>query len=130
MGINLYARTYQSAAQESPDERQTLVLLVEGLVRFLHQARDAMERGDNYEQCDRISRALRIISTLMASLDHAVAPELTNGLFRTYAWMHRSLTDASIRDDLSLLDEVLEVATLLHDTWRQAKLQLAQAEAA
>lgn len=129
MGMTLYARTYQETAQETPDQRHALVLLAEAIVRFLHQAREAIERRDYHGQCDRIIRAQRILSTLMASLDHSVAPELTAGLWGTYNWMHSSLTEVSIRDDVALLDEVLEVATHLCETWRQARQQLLAQEA-
>ena len=128
MGVTLYARTYQAAAAETPDPRHALVLLTEGVVRFLHQAREAMRQGDCHGQCDGIVRAQRIISTLMSSLDRDAAPELTAGLWGTYSWMHNSLTEASIRDDETLLEEVLGVATGLHDAWRQARQELAQQE--
>lgn len=130
MGVTSCARTYQAALVETPDPRHALLLLTESVVRLLHQAREAMRQGDCHGQCDRIVRTQRIISTLMSSLDRDVAPELTAGLWATYSWMHNSLTEASIRDDEALLEEVLEVATGLHDAWRQARQALAEQEAA
>ncbi|MBU0606762.1 MAG: flagellar export chaperone FliS [Armatimonadetes bacterium] len=128
MGVTSVARTYQATAAETPDPRHALVLLTEGLVRFLHQAREAMHQGDYQGQCDRIVHAQRIISALMSSLDREVAPEFTAGLWALYSWMHANLTEASIRDDEELLGQVIEAATGLHDAWRQARQELTAQE--
>jgi flagellar secretion chaperone FliS len=128
MSATIYARTYQTVATDAADPRETLVLLFEGAVRFLHQAREAMVRKDYEGQSQGIIRTQRIISTLMTSLDATHAPELTQGLCTAYAWMHGSLTEANIRDDLELLDAVLECVEKMHRAWVQARQSLVEEE--
>lgn len=120
MGASLYTRAYETATAQSTDPRHTLVLLMEGLVRFLHQAREAMQRADHEGQCESIIRAQRILSTLMMSLDRDAAPELSANLWGLYSWMHGGLTEACIHSDDAMLAEVLQAATGLHEAWRQA----------
>ena len=128
MAATLYARAYQTATTEAADPQQTLLLLLRGALRFLHQAREAMQRGDHEGQCDGIVRTQRIISALMTSLDRTLAPELAESLGSTYAWMHSRLTEASILDDQVLLEQVLECLTKLHEAWAQARRNLAEEE--
>lgn len=124
MAANLYARTYQTTEAASADPRHTLVLLFDGLVRFLYQAREAMSVGLHEAQCENVIRAQRILSTLMASLDRNVAPELAETLWGMYNWMHGALTEASIRDDVEALGEVVETAEGLRAAWRRAEQEL------
>ena len=130
MAANLYARTYQTMEAESADPRHTLVLLYDGLVRYLYQARQAMAQGQYETQCDNTVRAQRIVSTLMSSLDREVAPELAQTLWGMYNWMHGRLTEASIHDDVELLGEILGVAQGLREAWRRAEKEVRQAEQA
>jgi len=124
MTATFYATVYQTVRTEASDPQQTLLLLVEGALRLLHQARAAMARGDYQGQCEPIVRAQRILSTLMTSLDHTVAPDLAQSLMTTYAWMHHHLTEASIRDDPERLGQVVDCLTQLYGAWTQARQQL------
>ena len=128
MAVSLYTRAYQTTEAETADPRHTLVLLFDGLVRLLHQAHRAMSQGQHEAQCESIVRAQRIVSTLMASLDRDAAVDLAQALWAAYNWVHSSLTEASIRDDLALLSEVLDVALSLREAWRGAEKELRQAE--
>ena len=130
MTMNLYARTYQATGAEATDPNHALVLLFEGAVRFLLQAREAIARRDYYEQSRAITRTQRIFSTLLCALDRDANPELYLSLSGTYTWIHSSLTEVSVRDDAVLLEEVLEVVTGLCDAWRQARQNLADEQAA
>ncbi|MEI6503644.1 MAG: flagellar export chaperone FliS [Armatimonadota bacterium] len=126
MTMNRYARTYEASGAEATDAQHTLVLLCEGAVRFLHQAKDALSRGDHHAQCQALTRAQRIFSTLECALDKEADPALAGKLSATYRWAHGALTEVGIRDDGELLEEVLEVATGLAEAWRQARQNLVQ----
>jgi flagellar secretion chaperone FliS len=130
MAANLYARTYQDMEAASADPRHTLVLLFDGLVRYLYQAQTAMSGGDHETQCENVVRGQRILSTLMTSLDRTVAPELADSLWAMYNWMHRKLTEASIRDDVAALEDVLQTAEGLREAWRRAEKDARQGEQA
>jgi flagellar protein FliS len=98
-----------------------VVLLFDSAVRFLHRAQEAMRRGDYEGQCTDIIRTQKIFSTLMTSLDTSLAPQLTGSLRALYNWLHAQLTEASIRDDLPLLEQVTNITSNLRNAWRQAE---------
>jgi flagellar secretion chaperone FliS len=128
MAMTLYARTYEASGAEATDLHHALVLLFEGAVRFLHQAQDAMARGDHHAKCQGLVRAQRIFSTLGCSLDQEADPALAASLSATYGWAHNALTEVAIRDDVELLGGVLGVAASLAEAWRQARQNLVQAQ--
>lgn len=126
MTMNLYARTYEASGAEATDPNHALVLLFEGAVRFLHQAKDALSRGDHHAKCQGLTRAQRIFSTLGCALDQDADPALAASLSATYNWAHNALTEVSLRDDGELLEQALELATDLAEAWRQARQNLTQ----
>lgn len=124
MAMNLYARTYETSGAEATDPNHALVLLFEGAVRFLHQAQEALSRGDHFAKCQGLIRAQRIFSTLGCALNTDADPALAASLSATYSWAHGALTEVGLRDDAQLLEQVLEVATGLAEAWRQARQNL------
>ena len=126
MAMTVYARTYEASGAEATDPNHALVLLFEGAVRFLYQAKDALSRGDHHAKCQGLIRAQRIFSTLGCALDQDADPALAASLSATYGWAHSALTEVGIRDDVELLDRVTEVATGLAEAWRQARQNLVQ----
>ena len=120
-GIAYPTKAYQTADAHSADRNHTLVLMFDSSVRFLHRAHHAMQERDYETQCACVTRTQKIISTLMASLDTSVEPQLTGSLWTLYNWLHTNLTEASISDDLQLLEEIIGITTNLRDAWRQAE---------
>lgn len=125
------ARAYQSTEVGTSDPNHQVVLLFDAAVRFLHRAKAGIEAGDHFAQCEAILRTQKILSTLMAALDTKSDPTLGESLFRLYNWLYANLTEASIHDNVELLDAVLQIVTNLRDAWRQAEqnLRVERAEA-
>lgn len=117
------AKAYQTTAVDTADRKHTVVLLYDAVVRFLCGARQAMETKDYEHQCENILRAQKIIATLMGALDRDTNPEFADNLWQLYNWLHANLTECGIRDDVALLDQVIDIVTRLRDAWRDAELQ-------
>ncbi len=96
------------------------MLLFEGAVRFLHQAREAMELAQFERQSNLIGRVQRILSELTCALDDAQDEALVTALRCSYTAMYNRLTDANIKDDLTALDEVTELTSRFAQAWRAA----------
>lgn len=122
MGASYSAKAYQTTAAETADQKHAVVLLYDAAVRFLCGARQAMEQHDYENQCENILRAQKIISTLMGALDRNVNPEFSDNLWQLYNWLHAKLTQAGIRDDLVLMEQIIEIMTNLREAWRDAEV--------
>lgn len=76
-------------------------MLFKGLMRFLDEARSALEAGDRPRAGDRIGRAHAILAHLSASLDHGPAPELAANLDALYQFAMGRVTEANLTQDPS-----------------------------
>jgi flagellar protein FliS len=106
---------------------QLVVLLYNGAIRFLGEAREAMLAGDIPRHANRIHRAQNVIIELMSSLDLEVGGKMAIDLFRLYAFFFDQLTDASINDNLPALDAVQQQMRVLRDAFQEAE-RIARAE--
>jgi flagellar secretion chaperone FliS len=121
-------RAYQTTEAATADPRHLVVLLFDAMVRDLHRAREAMADGDHEAQCQGILRTQRVLSALLTALDEGADPLLARRLFALYNWLHGKLTEASVGDDLALLDEVADIVTAQRDAWRQAEANCLKAD--
>ncbi|MDX8153207.1 flagellar export chaperone FliS [Patulibacter brassicae] len=90
-----------------------VVLLYDGIGRFLRQAAAALEAGDTTTASARMQRAEAIISELVVTLDHERGGEIAARLEAIYLFWRRHLDAARIeRDPAKVLDIVRQAAEL------------------
>ena len=109
--MNAYAAapTAMSAYKESsvltaPPERLVL-MLYDGIHRFLFQAAHAMRSGDVSQMNNRMQRAEAIISELNKTLDMS-AGDIAERLRAIYMFSRRHLTEARLERDPSKIETV------------------------
>jgi flagellar secretion chaperone FliS len=94
------------------------LMLFDGILRFIKQAKLFNEQK-NIERCgNALVRAQDIIDELNATLN--MDYEVSLGLRELYVFMRTRLVEANIKKDNAIMDEVLDLATDLRDTWREA----------
>ena len=116
----LAQNAYRQVQTDSASPEETVVLLFEGMVRFLYRAREAMEHSRYEEQSHFIGRAQRILGQLTVSLDESFDEALAVSLRCSYTAMYNRLMEANIADDLAALDEVIGLAGRFAQAWRLA----------
>lgn len=108
-----YEQYRQTAIQTAPPE-QLVVMLYDGAVRFLEQAKTALQEGK--DASEPLNRAQDIVVELSASLNRS-AGEVAGNLARLYDfWLHWLLM-AQIHRDPAKVDEVLGMARELREAW-------------
>lgn len=121
---------YRQVQTDTASKEQSVVLLFEGAVRFLHQARQAMQDKHYEEQSHHIGRVQRILNELTCSLDPTHDEALTTSLRCCYTGMYNRLSEANIKDDVAALDEVTNLMSNFAQAWRQALESVAVGEEA
>jgi flagellar protein FliS len=114
-GYSSYTRTDIRTA----DPRTVVVLLYEGIVKFLAQAEAALQENQRMEMSEHINRALRIIHHLASGLDFDAGGEIAENLSNLYGYMRDVLLGANINCDESKIQEVSQLAKDLLESWRQ-----------
>lgn len=115
---------YGAAAAES---RTELVLrLMTGAQDRIASARGHMQRGRRAEKGEAIGKAIRLIDGLRTSLDLEQGGEIAANLNALYDYMTRRLTEANLRDDPQMLDEVGGLLGEIRSAWEQIATTPAQ----
>lgn len=92
-------------------------MLFRGIVEKLAYAKGAIERKDLSFQGENISKAIRIIDTLRASLDHKQGGEIAANLEALYDYMERKLMAANMDADIAVIDEVSALVQEISSGW-------------
>lgn len=116
---------YGAVAVTTCSPGQLLVMLYDGLFRFLGEARVAMEKKDRARAGERIGRAHAILEQLLMALDPTHAPELCANLARLYPYCMERVIEANIRQDVAMLTEVMRVLEPIREAWKIAVTQVA-----
>lgn len=112
-GVNSYKQT--EAQSRTPLELVTM--LYDGALRFLGQAREAIERRDIAARREALNRALAIISELQSTLNMELGGEVAAELDRLYEYANLRLLDAAMKNDVTPIDEVRRIFEILRDGW-------------
>lgn len=109
---------YQSNSILSSKPEELNLMLYNGLVKFLMQAKKSIEEKNVVKAHENMVKAQNIILEFQVTLDPEY--EISNSLGLLYDYMYRRLVDANLKKDPKIVTEVLGFATELRDTWSQA----------
>jgi flagellar protein FliS len=114
-GAEAYRRT--EAQSRSPIE--LVLMLYDGALRFVGEARAAVARNDIAGRSEAVSRTLDIISELQNTLDVKTGGDIARELDRLYSYINVRLLDVSLKKDPTALEEVQKLLTTLREGWSQ-----------
>ena len=118
--IAQYRQVDTSTAVSQASPHQLVLLLFDGALAAVLQARHAVATGDGETRRTTVSKAMRIIDEgLKASLEPQAAPQLAANLGSLYEHMVARLFQANARNDEQALDEVAGLLAELRGTWAE-----------
>lgn len=113
---NPYAAYEQNAVTTASPGELTL-MLYNGCLKFLNQAKSAMETNDYESKNKYIQKAQSIISELMVTLNMDIP--VAKHMMQMYDYMNRRLIDANIKNSVEILEEVESFVAEFRDTWKE-----------
>jgi flagellar protein FliS len=127
--MTVYTQQYQQNQILTASPEQILVMLYDGAIRFVRQAKMGIEAGDRGQMSDGISRCMAIVTEFANTLDHEIGGEIAANLDGLYSFMIRELTQANLHIDGKKLTVVEGLLLDLRGTWVEA-IEVARAEKA
>lgn len=112
-GVNSYKQT----EVQSRTPLELVTMLYDGVLRFIGQAREGIERRDIAARQEALNRALAIISELQSTLNMELGGEVAVELDRLYEYANLRLLDAALKNDVAPIDEVRRIFEILRDGW-------------
>ena len=117
---NAYRQVSAHSGVESASPHQLIQMLFDGLFQSLNAARGALQRGDIEEKGRHISKAVRILQEgLVVGLDLEKGGELAANLKLLYDYSVAQLTNANVRNDEHLVEEVIKVLQPVAQGWKE-----------
>jgi flagellar protein FliS len=119
------ALTYQKVDAQSRSPLELVVMLYDGAIRFLGEARDAHERHDHRGRATGVSKALAIVGELRSTLNIDDGSSLALELDRLYDYMFGRLLEVTTKKDMSGVEEVRRLLVTVREGWVQVSASVA-----
>ncbi|GKT24204.1 flagellar export chaperone FliS [Acidovorax sp. SUPP3334] len=115
---SVYRQVGVQSSVDGASPHQLIQMLFDGLVQSLNAARGSMHRGDVEEKGRQLGKAVRIIEEgLKGGLNPMQGGELAANLRALYDYCVGRLTMANLRNDVTLVEEVVNLITPVAQGW-------------
>ena len=117
MAVSNPYQSYQQNSVNTASPGELTLMLYNGCLKFIHQAKKAIEEKNIEMKNTNIQKAQSIIQELMVTLNMDM--EVSKNMMSLYDFMNRRLMEANIKSDASILAEVEGLVTEFRDTWKE-----------
>jgi flagellar protein FliS len=109
---------YQEPAVCTQNRGQLVAMLYDGAINFLKQAIADLEKEDFASKGIRIAKAMDIILELNTVLDMEKGGQIAQNLRSLYNFMHHHLSQANIKKDAKMVQDVINLLEELKQGWQ------------
>ncbi len=109
-------KAYSKASHTVAKTRQ-VVMLYDGIIRFMSQAKEAMEKNEIERRFKTLSRASEIIAGLQACLDHDAGGETANVLSDFYSAIDMRIFQLHRTNDAAECQALIEELKSMREVW-------------
>ncbi|ABG41588.1 flagellar protein FliS [Paraglaciecola sp. T6c] len=118
-GINAYKKGNLKQEIAQADPHKLTLMLMQGALDRMAYAKGCMERKEYAEKAQHIGRCTAILINLRDTLDLTNNAEVAENLFSLYDYMVQRLTDATVQNNLQIMDEVIGLMLPIKTAWSQ-----------
>jgi flagellar secretion chaperone FliS len=111
--------SYKARALESASGIDLVIALYDGIIRFMHRAMEAVDRGDAGQRRAAVKRAMDIVIHLQATLKRDQGGKPAECLSEFYAAMFALMLQGSLANSREKFEQVIACVWNVRDAWRQ-----------
>ncbi len=119
MYSKLAQKQYTNVQVSTVDRGRLLLMLYDGAIKFLKQAKAGLESSDIPKFARFLSKAQAIISELMLTLDFEKGGDVAKDLDRLYDFMLFYLTEANLEKDPEKVQRVIDLVHIIANAYRE-----------
>ena len=116
-GARQYGKVAVGSEVNYASPHRLVQMLMEGALEKIAIAKGHMDRNEYEERGKHINWAISIINGLQGSLNMEEGGEMANNLDSLYNYMVRRLSEANLKNDLAILDEVSALILEVKTAW-------------
>ncbi len=117
------AQAYLQTQVQSRTPVELVVMLYDGAISFLGQAREALVAGDMVAKRHALSRGVAIVQELQHMLNIEAGGDVAGRLDGLYTYILGRCYEANAQRDTAGLDESIRLLTPLRDAWAEIAAQ-------
>ncbi|ATF15913.1 flagellar export chaperone FliS [Brevibacillus sp. HB1.4B] len=114
------AQTYQSNQVTTATPADLTLMLYNGALKFIKQAKVALEEKDVIKAHEASLKVQNILYELMSTLNSDY--EISKEFAKLYEYMLQRTIEANMHKDVNILIEVEDLFIQFRDTWKEAML--------
>ena len=122
--------TYKSSSIETVAPGKLILMLYDGAIKFINEAKEAIEKPNSSERNrlinEKITKAHRIMVELRSCLNMSVPGEFAKTMKNLYEYMEDKLMIANAKREEKYLDEVLTTLKDIRDAWAEMLSKLGE----
>ena len=114
-------KAYSKTDVNTSDQLTLIIMLYDGLLRFLKKAMVKIEENDLEAAHNYFVRSKDIVNELLSTLHAERGGDIGKNLRELYLYMFRRIVEANLKKDIEITKDVYHVAKTLHEGWIQLK---------
>jgi len=111
-------QAYQNTQVQTSNQKQMIVMLFDGMDRFMSRAIRAIETDDIESAHTNLHRTGQILLELMSTLREDKGGEIALNLKRLYLFCYERIVIANLKKDTRMIADVKEVMGNLAEGWK------------
>ena len=112
-----YKKIDSESAVNGASPHRLIQMLMTGALDRLAQAKAAFENNNIEQKGVLLGKSISIIAGLQSSLDEEKGKDLTGNLDKLYDYMQRRLLEANMKNDMSMVEEVMGLLLKVKSSW-------------
>ncbi len=112
-------QAYQNAQVQTSNQKQLIVMLYEGMDKFLTKAVQAINEGDIESAHSNLHRTGQIVLELLGTLREDKGGEIATNLKQIYVYCYEQVVVANLKKDVEMIRNVQQVISNLGSAWKQ-----------
>lgn len=113
------AKAYFQTQVATTSQGKLLLMLYDGCIKFLNQAKVKIDERDYAQKGILISKALDVINELDSSLNAEKGGDLAENLHKLYFYCSTRLLNANLKMNVDYIDEVIKILSGLRSAYAQ-----------
>ncbi len=114
-----YHNAYKAASYREESKTRQVVMLYEGVIRYVRQAREAIEQNDIETRYNTLAKACDIITGLQLSLNFDEGGAVARLLYDYYSGLDARLSSLHFTQDIAVCDLCLKHLAMMKEAWEE-----------
>ncbi|MDH5560584.1 MAG: flagellar export chaperone FliS [Deltaproteobacteria bacterium] len=111
-------QAYQNTHVKTSSQKQLIVMLFDGMDRFMSRAGRAIEEDDFEVAHNNLQKTGKILLELISTLREDTGGEIASNLKKIYVYCYEQIVMANLKKDAKMVGDIKEVLNNLREGWK------------